>query len=74
MELAEASIESWAGRMLLVAWLGRAVELPVYAGQHDHAVKRLLPSDVPQTDCSYLMCSQTMLLFLVVRHECWLEV
>jgi hypothetical protein len=70
VELAEGGAESRVGRVLLVAWLGRAVDWPVRAGPCSQTL--LLPPDVPQIDYSFLMCSQTMLLFLVLSRECWL--
>jgi len=33
----------------------------------------LLPSEMSRTDYSFLVCSQTMLLLLVVSRECWLS-
>jgi len=65
--------ESQTGWMLRVALprLSGGVPSPRWAAL-PCSQTMFLPSDVLQTDYSFLMCSQTMLLLLVVSRECWL--
>jgi hypothetical protein len=65
--------ESQAGWMLRVALppLSGGVHGPCWAAWPCSQMM-FLPSDVLWTDYSFLMCSQTMLLLLVVSCECWL--
>jgi hypothetical protein len=57
-EIGIASAERWSARPRWAAW--------------PCSQTMFLHSDVLWTDYSFLMCSQTRLLLLVVSHECWL--
>ena len=54
-----------------MAWQDCGVASPRWAARLYSQILLLL-SRVPQTDYSFLMCSQRILLRLVVSRECWL--